>query len=338
MKKKLLSLLTALAVTTTAVIPTMMHVQANEVSVSVPVEIEPMESEIPFVPVPTAPPITGDAIVTEKPSEDPNAGQGSVNIPIAPAPAIKVGDISGDNKVRLDDAQSVLKFALAISRPTDEQKQAADINKDGKVTLEDAQLVLKGALAIINLDKYIPDENKKPANTEAPVVSDIPTQTENTEEIVTPTPEETQAPQNPLTPPPAIEPTGEPQEIITPTPEETQTPVPVTPTPEPEDEDIPTPPPFPGDTPSTSEPIYKGDVCPYELYVLTTYEGYPAWYSNGTNDEMQSLYTYQFQQPVIEQGLNPHWGFKWVGEYGDAGDVYVKWFIGGFEDVRDFTN
>lgn len=69
--------------------------------------------------------------------------------------AIKVilikGDVNGDGKADLTDAQIVLKAALRILSLSDEG--LADVNEDSQLTLEDAQLVLKAALHIIDLKK-----------------------------------------------------------------------------------------------------------------------------------------------------------------------------------------
>lgn len=60
----------------------------------------------------------------------------------------ELGDIDGNGKVDLTDAQLVLKAALKINTLTDAQFKAADTNGDGKVDLTDAQKVLKVALKI----------------------------------------------------------------------------------------------------------------------------------------------------------------------------------------------
>lgn len=84
---------------------------------------------------------------SEKPLE-------SMNPEITDSPAdIKPGDIDGNRKVTLEDAQLALKAALKIIILDGEKLEAADINHNGKVDLEDAQFVLKAALKIIVLQK-----------------------------------------------------------------------------------------------------------------------------------------------------------------------------------------
>ena len=64
----------------------------------------------------------------------------------------KKGDVNGDGKVDLTDAQTVLRAALAITGLNENAQKCADANGDGKVDLTDAQLILKAALAIIDLE------------------------------------------------------------------------------------------------------------------------------------------------------------------------------------------
>lgn len=64
----------------------------------------------------------------------------------------KKGDVNGDGKVDLTDAQTVLRAALAITELNENAQKCADANGDGKVDLTDAQLILKAALAIIDLE------------------------------------------------------------------------------------------------------------------------------------------------------------------------------------------
>lgn len=66
-------------------------------------------------------------------------------------PQITTGDVDGDDKVTLTDAQMVLKAALKIESFDETQIEAADVDQNGRITLEDAQRVLKAALKIITL-------------------------------------------------------------------------------------------------------------------------------------------------------------------------------------------
>ena len=59
------------------------------------------------------------------------------------------GDVDGNGKINLQDAQMVLQAALKIKGLEAAAHQAADVSGDRQVTLEDAQLVLKYALRII---------------------------------------------------------------------------------------------------------------------------------------------------------------------------------------------
>ena len=60
-----------------------------------------------------------------------------------------MGDLDGDGKITLKDAQTTLKAALNLLGLDNGQKQAADVNEDGKVDLKDAQLILKRSLNLI---------------------------------------------------------------------------------------------------------------------------------------------------------------------------------------------
>lgn len=59
------------------------------------------------------------------------------------------GDVTGNGKIELDDAQLVLKAALKIIKLEAEQEKMADYDQDNKVELDDAQMILKKALKII---------------------------------------------------------------------------------------------------------------------------------------------------------------------------------------------
>lgn len=61
---------------------------------------------------------------------------------------VLAGDVDGNAKIELNDAQSALKAALHIITLREEQKIRADVNNDGNITLKDAQEILKKALKI----------------------------------------------------------------------------------------------------------------------------------------------------------------------------------------------
>lgn len=61
---------------------------------------------------------------------------------------IKKGDIDGDGKITLKDAQIALKGALHLLTIREEQKQAADLSETGEITLKEARKILRAALHI----------------------------------------------------------------------------------------------------------------------------------------------------------------------------------------------
>jgi len=89
------------------------------------------------------------------------------------------GDVNGDGKINLMDAQLTLKAALGITKLASEAENAADADDDGKTNLKDAQLILKAALGIIKLDNTnVPDNATDAPATEQPS-DNKPTVTEN---------------------------------------------------------------------------------------------------------------------------------------------------------------
>lgn len=67
----------------------------------------------------------------------------------SPEPEVP-GDVNGDEKVDLSDAQIILKSALKLITLDESVMKSADVNGDEKVNLSDAQLVLKYALKLIS--------------------------------------------------------------------------------------------------------------------------------------------------------------------------------------------
>ncbi len=81
---------------------------------------------------------------TDEPTPEPNESP-------EPSDDVMKGDVDGNGKVELPDAQMALKMALKIiAEPTGQQVEAADVDGKVGVTLSDAQLILKYALKIIN--------------------------------------------------------------------------------------------------------------------------------------------------------------------------------------------
>lgn len=79
------------------------------------------------------------------------------------------GDVTGDEKITLDDAAMTLRYALKIKKPeTDLQKLAADADGNGEVKLDDAQLILKWAL------KLKEQPTPEPLATEVAAASETP--------------------------------------------------------------------------------------------------------------------------------------------------------------------
>lgn len=73
------------------------------------------------------------------------------NVPVLPEGKV-LGDATSDGKVKLNDAQFVLKAALGIERVEGEMEDICDVDFSGKVDLKDAQAVLRASLGIINLE------------------------------------------------------------------------------------------------------------------------------------------------------------------------------------------
>lgn len=67
--------------------------------------------------------------------------------------SVSLGDVDGNGKVDLKDAQLALKAALNLLQLSDEQQPRADVDGEPGVKLKDAQLILKAALNLIVLGK-----------------------------------------------------------------------------------------------------------------------------------------------------------------------------------------
>lgn len=69
--------------------------------------------------------------------------------------AIMLGDADGNGEITVADARQVLRFAVKLDVPSnDEIKAAADVNRDGDINVSDARTVLRAA---VGLEK-LPDE------------------------------------------------------------------------------------------------------------------------------------------------------------------------------------
>lgn len=128
------------------------------------------------------------------------------------------GDVDGNGKVNLKDAQLALRGALCIEKLEPEAVMRGDIDGDKKITLKDTQQILKAALCITELgtgetdnepdagtndkmpatDKPAGDnDNNKPANTAQPSATDNAGKTEPVQTdkpAATNEPTQTQAP------------------------------------------------------------------------------------------------------------------------------------------------
>ena len=131
------------------------YVQDIEVT-DTPATKEPVYSKRPPVvskePEVSREPVTSESIgSSEHPSAAPTENPAIPEISDKPLPSepVVTGDLDGNGKIDLSDAQMVLKAALKIMVLDESGRKKADINRDGKVTLADAQLVLKMALKII---------------------------------------------------------------------------------------------------------------------------------------------------------------------------------------------
>lgn len=95
----------------------------------------------------TAPTPTPEVTPSPIPTPDPTPEVTPSPTP-TPGTEVMTGDVDGNGKVELADAQLVLKAALKIMSLDEQQTARADYDEDGNVTLADAQGVLRKALKI----------------------------------------------------------------------------------------------------------------------------------------------------------------------------------------------
>ncbi len=65
---------------------------------------------------------------------------------------IKLGDVTGNGKVNVQDVTLVMQYALGLEALSDEQKEAADVNGDGIINVHDVVLIMQKVLGLI--DKF----------------------------------------------------------------------------------------------------------------------------------------------------------------------------------------
>lgn len=106
--------------------------------------LTPSGSETPSL----VPSTDAEATVSPLPSSQPSASPGATQNPSV-SDSIS-GDLDGDKKITLADAQLALKAALKITTLQPNQTKAMDVDNNSKLELKDAQLILKFALKIIS--------------------------------------------------------------------------------------------------------------------------------------------------------------------------------------------
>ncbi|MBQ3805241.1 MAG: BspA family leucine-rich repeat surface protein [Prevotella sp.] len=79
-------------------------------------------------PTTTLTPVAGTAVVIEKPE-------------VAPV-IVKKGDVNGDNTITMADANAVVNYYLAATKPEDFDVTAADVNGDDDITMADANQIV----------------------------------------------------------------------------------------------------------------------------------------------------------------------------------------------------
>ena len=61
---------------------------------------------------------------------------------VANAATVVVGDVNGDGTVTMSDANVVVNYYLATTKPSDFNKAAGDVNNDGDITMSDANIIV----------------------------------------------------------------------------------------------------------------------------------------------------------------------------------------------------
>ena len=60
----------------------------------------------------------------------------------ANAATVVVGDVNGDGSITMSDANAVVNYFLATTKPSDFNKAAGDVNGDGSITMSDANMIV----------------------------------------------------------------------------------------------------------------------------------------------------------------------------------------------------
>ena len=60
----------------------------------------------------------------------------------ANAATVVVGDVNGDGSITMSDANAVVNYYLATTKPSDFNKAAGDVNNDGTITMSDANMIV----------------------------------------------------------------------------------------------------------------------------------------------------------------------------------------------------
>ena len=60
----------------------------------------------------------------------------------ANAATVVVGDVNGDGSITMSDANVVVNYYLATTKPSDFNKAAGDVNNDGDITMSDANIIV----------------------------------------------------------------------------------------------------------------------------------------------------------------------------------------------------
>ena len=67
-----------------------------------------------------------------------------------PVPTTKLGDITGNGNINVEDVTLTMQHVLGLKILTDDQKKAADVNGDGKVDVRDVVLIMRFVLGLID--------------------------------------------------------------------------------------------------------------------------------------------------------------------------------------------
>lgn len=55
---------------------------------------------------------------------------------------VKLGDVNHDGAITMADANAVVNYFLATTKPEDFDIEAADVNEDGSITMADANAIV----------------------------------------------------------------------------------------------------------------------------------------------------------------------------------------------------